>query len=502
MSDMTFAQKASKEVAGRSLCHLVTVLVLTLLTSLAGANDDPAQPIATLRDFAKEPISDSAPAITFWSWPQNVKQEAKTFSQSKIVEVEGKRALSLTFTDKIPWGANESYRVSHIGPDLLPPAADAIVFRCRVISGAVTFSVGGPTIYFGHSDVQTDPVKLTANDHGEWQNITISLHDRLVRNFRRAGFARQSPVIYYTRWIQEPLGLYVHKGSVGTLEIQRIDLINQGRGKAYPAIKPDDVKVIAAISDFTDADSLKQVFTATHEAADFQAPPKPTRPSWRPPMLTHLQDAQDGHQGVLNIAQLGAEEVAFTGIKVVPAPQANAIAIDMRASNPLDLKELSVDWILYAAPVDAPLDWDRLRPPESWRNDKASAFDFYLTPKAMQADSYAFYHTRRALPNGQWTQVILPLPDFACVFGSGKMAPAMANQTLPDPAQVIALGFLPSFRQHRQPTTFQIDRIQWVHIPGDASSLQSFPQIDPVKVHLIPWGPQNNANFRQMVPAH
>ncbi len=471
---------------------LLTFVLLLLASSTAHSADiqntavEETKTLSVLRDYTQQPTSPPAPAITLWSWPADVKNNALKFSQMQVVETDGKRALRLTVTDQLPWDKIDAYRAFIIGPDLLPPTADAVAFRCRVLDGSITLSVGGPTIYFGHSDVQTQSVTLTAKDTPEWRTVTLSLHDNLTRNFRRAGFGKNAPVIYYTRWIQEPMGVYIHKGSVGTLLIERIDLLTQNRGKPYPTFPPQDIKPIAPIADFANPDSLNQVFAATHEPADFNAPLKPTRPTWKPPLFSHTPKNADGKEGFLTIEHQGAEEIAFTGIKLTPAPAANAIAIDIRASNRLPLVELSVDWVLYASPPASPLNFDHFRPPESWRSDKANAFDYYLTRPASIDQSYAFYHTRRALLNGQWTTVILPLADFVCVFGSGpnsgtspgptSMASSLSQQLPIDPATPIALGLLPSFRQHRQPTTFEIKRIQWVHLP--TLSARSFPQID------------------------
>ncbi len=488
----------------RLLRHRLLLAVILCVTAFSSLHaQTPATQdklIATLRDYAQQPVTQPTAAINPWNWAPELKRDAKNFSQMQVIDHEGRHALSIKLTDQLPWGATESHRVLQIGPDLLPPTADAVSLRVRVLEGSFTLSVGGPTIYFGNSDVQTQPITLTAKDAPAWRTVTLSLHDQLVRNFRRAGFARESPVIYYPRWIQEPLFLCIHRGSAGTLLIERADLLNQGRGQPYPSFKPEDIKTIASISDFANPDSLAQVFTATHEPADLSGPPKLTRPTWKPPILGYKADAPGTHHGILTVEHQGSEEVVFTGIKVTPASEANAVAIDMRVTNPLSLEQISVDWLLYAAPPATPLNLDRLRPPEAWRADRVNAFDYYLTLPSLRTESFAFYHARRAFPNGKWTQVIIPLPDFVCVYAAGTMTPAIARQQAIDPAQVCLLGWLPSFRQHRQPTTFEIDKIQWVHVPGAAASLRSFPQIDPQNVKLIPTGPQPGSELKQMVP--
>jgi hypothetical protein len=495
---------------------LVCIACLITTAVTAHSAQPPVTVLSVLRDYSKQTPSTPVPAIVLWSWPEDVKKQAVTFSQSQIIDHEGTRSLSINVTEQVPWGVSESLRAMPIGPDLLPPTADAVVIKLRVLEGKVTLSLGGPTIYFGHSDVQTMPVTLSAEQGTGWREITVSLHDGLIRNFRRAGFGRASPVIYYTRWIQEPMGLYVHRGSVGRVLIESITLISQGRGKAERAFEAGEKKLEQTISDFTEPASLKQVFTASHESADFQAPAKLSRPNWTPPKLSHdMSDDSAKHQGVLRVVHRGAEEVTFAGIKLsnpdlrerntnsIPSqPEPNvldAIAVDLRVTSPLPIEQVSIDWLLYESPVDAPLDFERCQPPVEWRDKPDRAFDFYLTEKLLQGQSYAMHHARRALPNGQWTRVILPLSDFVCVLSSGTLADKQAKQLSPQRDTATALCFTPSFRQHRQPTTIEIDRIQWVRrSSSEPASFRTFPQVDPARVRLVPFG---EGVLRQMLPA-
>jgi hypothetical protein len=481
---------ARKERKMKKMRRLMTAVLAMGLVLWAGPGTSFGQDsvVGVLKDYGQQPVSELAAGVVMWSWSEEVKKQAKTFSQVQVIEQEGARALSLTVTDKMPWGANESYRVMPVGPDLLSPLVDAVRIRCKVVEGEVSISVGGPTIYFGHSDVMTEPVKLSAKDGQGWRDVVVKLDDRLVRNFRRAGFAKDSPVIYYTRWVQEPMGLYVHKGSVGTVLIEKVEVLNQGRGRATATFAEKDVKVVSEIAGFGEAKDVERVFTATHESADFSGPAKLTRANWKPGVVGLKAEAGDGHAGVLTVEQQGAEEVVFTGMKVTGEKEANAIALDIKVSNPLAIQEVSVDWVLYAAPVGKGLDWEKLRAPMEWRGEKDKSFDFYMSEKGMRGESYALYHARRAMPNGKWVRVIVPLADFVCVYGAGEMKESMEKQTPVDGAQVVALGWLPSFRQNKRATTFEIDRVQWVKVPGEGAALRSFWQVDPAKVKLEPWG--------------
>src|SRR5690606_27268834 len=140
-----------------------------------------------------------------------------------------------------------------------------------------------------------------------------------------------------------------------------------------------DVQAVAPIADFASSDDLKKVFTATHKAPDFTGEPRLARPTWTPPKLSH-REVGDDRRGVLHIEHRGQEEVAFTGIKVAGAADANAIAIDLAASHPTDFETLSIDLIAYVAPHDdAGFNWTSFAPPKAWRDQPDVAFDYYLS---------------------------------------------------------------------------------------------------------------------------
>ncbi|MEX2389560.1 MAG: hypothetical protein WD534_16915 [Phycisphaeraceae bacterium] len=477
----------------------VVGMVLFASVAWGGEAGDSTSVATVLRDYQREQPGDARPAVVQWNWTDEQKEQAASYGITQVVEAGEGRALKLTVTDQMPWGQRESYRVMPVGPTLLPPTADAVRLRYLVTEGRVILSCGGPTIYFGHSDVQTQPVTLTADAAGRWQTVELSLHDGLMRNFRRAGFGRESPVIYYTRWIQEPLYLHAHRGSVGTVLIDRVELLHTGRGQPYPTFDADAVQVIASIADFALSDAMGGVFTATHKGVDFSGEPQLARPTWTPPKLSH-HVPDDGRGGALHIEHRGQEEVAFTGIKVAGAAEANAIAIDLRATHPADLDELSVDLIAYTAPQagDDAFAWEQFAPPEAWRDQPESSFDYYLTQEATRDVSHAFYHARRALANGEQTRVIVPLADFVCVYGAGDMAGAMQRQRPINPSQVIAVGLLPSWRQRSAPAVFEISRIDWVRVPGEGASLRSFFQVTDVDaVKLTPRDDTTYGGVRQ-----
>ena len=85
--------------------------------------------------------------------------------------------------------------------------------------------------------------------------MEFSLHDGLLRNFRRAGFSGNAPWIYYARWAQEPTRFYVFKGSGGEIQIKDLEIIFKGMGQPFPAFSRDDVIAVATLADFS-ADDL------------------------------------------------------------------------------------------------------------------------------------------------------------------------------------------------------------------------------------------------------
>src|SRR5690606_19418628 len=113
----------------------------------------------------------------------------------------------------------------------------------------------------------------------------------------------------------------------GVILIDRIELLWTGQGRPYPTFSEEETRIGALIADFDVPEAMERVFTAIHAVADFSGPPALPRPSWKPPKLSYLAALED-RRGVLRIEHQGAEETVFTGIRVEPAADANAIEID------------------------------------------------------------------------------------------------------------------------------------------------------------------------------
>ncbi len=432
--------------------------------------------VAVLRDFESGGPR-PGPAIVQWSWTAKQKAAAGEYSQVAVVDGSpfGQRCLKMTIGPDLPWGRMAMYRAMLIGPDYLPPQADAVRMRVKVVSGRFELTVGGPTVYFGHSDVHAAPQVVEPTADGEWQTLVFSLNEDLMRNFRRARFGKESPVISYVRWIQEPLGLVILRQSEGEILIDQIELISLGQGKAYPQFDDVQVKRVGLIADFEKPEELADAFTFFQDPIDLTGEPKVARPTWPPPTVQRVAEGKDGGFS-LEMSQKGTEEVAFAGLKVEGVEGANAIAMTIRAEHPEAMKELAVDLVAYVTPTGEPIDWQRFAPPLAWQKQEKIAYTYYLSQQAMRGTSYGFYHARRAIPNGQWQRVVIPLADFQCAYGQGD-AEAMFRRQLPlESSKIIALGFIPPYRQRSGVTRLLIDDVAFVNVPADGQSLRSFWQ--------------------------
>jgi len=469
-------------------CRLTGVAVL-LATRCMGAGLAATRPVEgkvlqVVRDFEAAALGERRPAAMHWKWTPEQKAGALEYSSIEIVgdAAVGEKCLKLVVTEKLP-PRRSGYRMISLGVDYLPPEADAVRLRVKVLQGRFVIAAGGPTVYFGHSDVMTRFVVLNAGTHATWTTVELNLNQNLTRNDRRAQWGRHSPVVYYTRWIQEPLAIYVAPGSAGAMLIDQVELIARSQGRPYPVFEPAQIRTIAPGIDFEAPASMANVFTVmtnTTEQPKFDQAPHLVRGAWPPPRISRVAEGRGGRYS-LQMVMTGAEEVCFAGLKVAGAGEANAIALAIKAQYPGRGKpDIVLDFLAWAAPPErqAAFPWDDLRPPVSWRNSPEIAFTYYLSPKnaAVARESFSFYHTRRLVPNDQWVTLVLPLADFICSYGQGAMEPAFQKQTPLAADQVFALTFLSYFGQIAHPLRVLIDDVTFVKVPGTPQSLRSFYQ--------------------------
>jgi hypothetical protein len=101
-----------------------------------------------------------------------------------------------------------------------------------------------------------------------------------------------------------------------------------------------------------------------------------------------------------------------------------------------------------------------------------------MTPciAALRDASFAFYHARRSVTNGQWSTLVLPLPDFVCWYGQGRRAESFQKQRALTGEQVFAIAFLSPYGQRRQPTVVYVKELSFARVPGAADDLRSYWQ--------------------------
>ena len=370
-----------------------------------------------------------------------------------------------------------------LGVDYLPPETDAVRLRVKVLKGRFTMAVGGPTVYFGHSDVTTQAVTLDAATHGEWSTVEWSFHQGLTRNFRRSQWARNSPIICYTRWIQEPLGIEVAAGSTGEVLIDQIELLAHGQGRPYPTFEPAAIRTVAPGIDFEDPASMEKAFTVMTDVTEqpsFEQAPHLVRKGWVPPRIARVGEGRTGRHS-LEMVMTGTEEVCFAGLRILGTAEANAVALTLKAEYAgVGKPGVVLDFLAYAAPPEQrrAFPWDGLRPPPSWRNSPEIAFTYYLSPRSAVVEpvSFGFYHIRRIVPNNAWVTLVLPLADFICNYGQGAMLPAFQKQAPLAGDNVLALTLLSYFGQNSKPVRVLIDEVKFVTVPGTPAELRSFYQ--------------------------
>lgn len=327
---------------------------------------------------------DRYPPYSLWRWSPEQKARAGQYSSRAItLGQDGKSpCLRITVSPEFPW-AEQPIPLQMLTSDQFPPEADGVVMRLRVESGAFTLSLGGPTAYFGDSDVLTAPQRVVA---GDWQDMRFDLHEGLSRNFRRAGFGRAAKVMSYNRWAQESPSLYVHPGSSGTLLVQSATLVASGKGHAFPHFDPSDLSLVQAVPM-----TLDRAFTllmADSQVADFKASwIDPSGSHYPPPALT-ASSAPDGiPSSAIAASASWSEEIRWAGLRTVPQTGADAVELTVRVQSFAPATQLTseagqpIDIGLLMAPPNEMFPWERLAPPPEWRDKaKTRGYDFNRLP--------------------------------------------------------------------------------------------------------------------------
>jgi hypothetical protein len=424
-----------------------------------------------------------------------------------------------------------AYIATLSGP-YLPPEADAVRMKVRVASGRAILMVGGPVSQMGNSDVHCDPQLVAADGTGEWQTVEFSLNRRLVRNYRRPNFTKDLPVVYYTRWAQEPFFLSLLKlpealrpAEETVLYIDQVELVARGEGRPFPAYAPSDVETVATVIDFAAPDDLARVVSIAHgysidkpfefgyrRVPDPQARPLPGHIVKSSPFIaeegTHypaprltLVDSLPGRKAA-QAECLWAEEGQIVAVKTQVDPRANALRLVLRPDYALMQKTYqathdgkpahAVDIVVFVSPKGTDFPWhdiaatDALKQAfaESGYQGPGAKYDYLLTtnrvtcinvPEIQRAGPFGFYSARRYLTAKEWTDVTVPFADFVCVYGQGACQDLQRRQLPLAPEQVAAIGVVAPYGSGHG--TIGIDEIALVRVPGTPAEQRSFWQV-------------------------
>ena len=400
-------------------------------------------------------------AIFHWKWSPEDKANAKALSRLEICKGDGANgdALKISIIKPLPRAA-DFYALWTTGLDYLPPDAIAVRMRAKVAAGKFALTVGSPTTYFANSDVWARPQVL---EPGGWKTIEFSLVSDLQRNFRRAVFSAESPVISYTRWIQEPMRILVGADSCGELSLDDIELVLSGKGSAFPVYREEKIRPLAEAG-------LGHAFTFSTDDKEFDLARTPGKVAVRKPAILN---PPSGKGGPLEASQRGLEEESFIGIPVSCPEGANAFRVTMKMAHQSRLDGLVVDFLALVA-KDGIIPWTK--PPTG---EKPAGFDLCLSPASTKGMSWGFYHARRIVPNGEWATLVIPFEDFFCGYGSGELRDRHQLQQPLAPGEVVALAIVSPFRQAAADTYFTIRSVEAVRIEDETAPKVSFPKAVP-----------------------
>lgn len=488
----------------------------------------------------------------FESGPKIVKTVTPSITAESSHETSfGSNCLKVTVAKDFDWrwkgwgGTQdlplEMARIAVLSCPYLPSETDAIRLRVRLPSGRAIISIGGPVSQIGNSDVFCDPQLIEPSD--EWKTIEISLNHRLVRNFRRPNFTAELPLIYYTRWAQEPVYLYLAAPpeALRTTEdtvlfMDQIELVARGEGKPFPTFESARVEKVETIASFETEADMTNVFSLGHGYSTLKAFEagyrRPGSPESKPipehvrktsPFIQeegflypapryHRVEGENGTKA-LQAEGIWAEEGQIVTLKTAGNPKANALAFTIKPEFPTALIgnfafELegqpahAVDFVVFVSPTGRDFPWHDIEATAELKEAlKASGYqghgakyDYLLTldrspainqPDIRQAGSFGFYTARRYLPAKAWSTLHIPFADFVCVYGQGACKPMQTAQLPLSPTNIAAVGLLAPYGSGHG--TIALDDVAYVKVPGSPADLRSFWQVtDLSSVNLIP----------------
>jgi hypothetical protein len=477
--------------------RVATVLCLVLPPCLTQAQD---RVLATITNFTQ-----TGPLIVS-SWPADLKAVANASLYSwrtNVLDADtGRMAYRLTMATNFPWqwtntsgGSQKADAISVLtaaGWDYLPPETDEIRVRVKVISGHFQLAFGSINLAFAPSDTYTDFRVVDEITEG-WQTVRFSLQKYLIRNFRRNDFTKGLPYITIPRWIQEPIQLYLFRSGYGELLVDRVELVSSGLGRTYPQPTPDQIVPVASVADFETTNDLGLAFSFSTVRLDLLGP-QPTNYTkaspntsgtimvagksiqwFLPPRRSWVADSTNGSHS-LEVKQTGYESFAFTGLRLPNPAEANALQLTVRADHASTLTNLVLDFLAYAAPPasQAAFPWTNCQPPVAWQADTNINFDLFLSESNTVKESYALYHLRRTVPNGQWTRVLLPLDDFAGIYACNQGTNLLQSFQPLRSTNLLFLAFFSPYKQLKAETRLWLDDVSLVRVDLPPEQLRSF----------------------------
>jgi hypothetical protein len=469
----------------RSALALAGALLLVAGASAGGAGE--ARVLATDRDFDGLAPFAARPVVA-WQWNAEEKARADQFSRVELArDASGAMLLSLKVSPEFPFKRGWQ-EILTLGMRHLPPEADALRLKVRALSGKVLFGFGGPTAYFGNSDAFLRPVAADASaDGADWRTVEFSLHHGLLRNFRRASYSEQAPDIAYARWAQEPTFLYVFKGSAGEIQVKDLEVVARGLAQPFPAFGPGDTAPVATLADFAATNALARAFSALVGENDAEFEPSWARkePGAHPPPAYAL--ATDPEAGpVLRATGKFLEEMAAIGLLLDKAGEGDALRfrlkVDTEAPNGIvpSVDAQPLDLLLYGAPDPSAFDWRPFLPPAEWLKGPGRGFDRDLAYRKLRGTpglSLAIFHARRFVPKGRWSEVVVPLDDFLCLYGCGELAARFQKRLGPEPSKLLAAAVLaPWPRKGRFETAISLRDVALVKFAREPASRRSYFQ--------------------------
>lgn len=458
--------------------------------------------LGTVEDFDAHPVGPfQRGRLDSWRWSPERREQLRDASRLEVIDAKPAAGRQLRVEVRDPQVlADEPLPIARFVPHF-PPEADVLRVRLKMLSGSVRLHAGGPTAYYGNSDVFTAIHTIKAAAEPAWQTVEFSLNHPLWRNLRRAGASAGAPRNYYNRWAQEPLALLLSTDEPAEFLIDYVDLAARGEGRPFPQFAVDAVQRVGTIADFEDGrlDEVFNWYIADGETEWFDESWRRTKPLRFSPQQLTVSEGQKQGTKALNCQGATAEEVHGTGVRTRGLPLANALVVQAWADAPGESNTLvgagpivPIDFFVFVAPPKPAFRWEAFAPPAALRAGPGPGFDYQLSYRAIRDRDdvhFAIYQTRRFLKPQTWTTLTLPAADFTCICGFGASRERFRRHEPLTLEDAIAVGWLNPWcragRRTAQATT-RIDDLAFAKIPGTPAEHRSYWQISsPDEVRMV-----------------